>query len=184
MQINTLEGLAAPALTQIVVSGKHHLTLHSLLPLAACAALRRISVTWSSASPRPQRSRTTASQLLHAFSALTALTDLDLRGSSGPLRARRDRLGALALLLEKIPEAVGGRQRHLCAGPRPTGPPLLQLSMRGCEALRDRDLAALATSPLADTLTYLTLSGCAKITGRGFDSVASLQALRRLDLSQ
>lgn len=187
MQITTLRGLSAAVLTQIVITGKHRLRLHGMLPLAACVALQRISVTWLSTHARPQRSRTTAAQLLQALSTLTALTELRLQGSSGPLRVFPDRLGALARLLKKLPTAATARRWQTVTpitGLAPAAPRLLQLSLTGCKALRDQDLAMVAASPLADHLTLLSLSGCVQITGRGFDSVASLRALRRLDLSQ
>lgn len=118
---------------------------------------------------------------------LTALTELKLYGSSGPLRACPDHLGSVARLLEKLPGVASARRRQLMAlvpGLQPAAPPLRQLIMTGCEIVRDKDLAALAGSPLVDHLTLLSLSGCNKITGRGFDSIAGLHCLRRLDLSQ
>lgn len=59
-----------------------------------------------------------------------------------------------------------------------------QLILAGCECLQDGDLAALACTQIADHLTFLSLSGCVKITGHGFDSIACLKHLRKLDLSQ
>eukprot|EP00892_Ulva_mutabilis_P011283 jgi/Ulvmu1/8527/UM044_0061.1 len=182
-RMSTLAGLQTPALTKVVITGKHRLTLRGLMPLEACAALQCIRVTWSSTSPRPQRGRTTAAQLLQALSSLSSLTELSLRGSSGPWRARADPFGILPRLLQKLPGIVVTR-RSSPQALQPAVPPLRQLSMAGCDAVRDHDLAVLAASPLVDHLTLLNLSGCVKLTGRGFDSIASLQALRRLDLSQ
>lgn len=187
MQVSTLEGLRAEALTRIAISGRHFLSLHSLLPLARCRALQRISVTWTSFHVRPRITRTSSAHLLQALAPLTALTELKLCGSSGPQRASPDRLRSLTRLLEKLPGATAPRRRQLMVlgpGLRPAAPPLRQLIMAGCQAVRDQDLAALAASPLADHLTLLSLAGCVKLTGRGFDSVASLSYLRRLDLSQ
>lgn len=185
--MNTLEGLCATALTKIAISGKHRLTLQSLLPLVKCPALQHVSVEWTNSHVRPQKTHISCAQLLHGFSKLTALTELKLYGSSGPLRACPDHLGSVARLLEKLPGVASARRRRLMAltpGLQPAAPPLRQLIMTGCEIVRDKHLAALAGSPLTDHLTLLSLSGCNKITGRGFDSIACLRSLRTLDLSQ